>query len=231
MTKHARVLTIVEHLGLVPVGWIFSYQDDQLSEKCNSDECEEPQGMDFATGAVLQIEKMKKHGRYVGNRFVTLPMDVTTGATESFQPSDATIQMVHKDMFESLVPPPQTLIEKNNPRTITTQHAVLVDGQETTKLESVLVCLINFDMLSHVGNYAGKTLASSVKKSNGDLTIKAKKVLLLSALENNDRTLMEVLMALDQSLSESEIERLCKCVKKWESGHGVKKKAQVWTPS
>jgi hypothetical protein len=97
-----------------------------------------------------------------------------------------------------------------------------VDGRETTKLESVL-CLINTAMLSNVGNYAGKASASSVKKSNGGLTTKAKKVL-LSALENDDKTLMEelcdftVLMALDQSLSESEMERLCECVKKWARG-------------
>ncbi|KAL3918461.1 MAG: hypothetical protein SGILL_004224, partial [Bacillariaceae sp.] len=226
LSKNPRVLKIAERLGLVPIGWIFSYQDDRLEDDHKSDG--EPQallGMDVATGAYLQIQNMKQRGRYdAGNRFVTLAMDATTGATEAFQLSDVTIQMAHEDMFETLVPAPSTLSKKNNPRTVLTRHAVLVDGRETTKLESVL-CLINTAMLSNVGNYAGKTSASSVKKSNGSLTNKAKKSL-LKALEkgDSDRTLLEdlcdfpVLMALDQSLNESEMEKLCGLVKKWARG-------------
>ncbi|KAL3915999.1 MAG: hypothetical protein SGILL_005378 [Bacillariaceae sp.] len=223
LTAYPRVLAIAEQLGLVPVGWIYSYQDDRLEEKRGSDE--EPQallGMDVATGAALQIQNMKKRGRFEGNRFVTLAMDAPIGATEAFQLSDVTIQMVHEEMFDSLVPPSKALSQKSNPRTIPTRHEVLVDGRETTKLESVL-CLINTAMLSNVGNYAGKSSASSVKKSNGSLTNKAKKTL-LKALEAGNRAMMEelcdftVLMALDQSLSESEMEHMCGCVKKWARG-------------
>jgi hypothetical protein len=78
-------------------------------------------------------------------------------------------------------------------------------------------------MLSHVGNFAGKRAANSVKKSNGNLTSKVKKEL-LRALEADDPTLMEelsdfnVLLALDQSLTETEMEKLCELVKKFARG-------------
>jgi NPL4 family len=229
LTKYPRVLEIAEQLGLVPIGWIFSYQDERLKEsdsfKKSTDEDHEPQallGMDVATGALLQSFNMKQRGRSEGNKFVTLAMDATTGATEAFQLSDVTVQMVHENMLENLVPPPANLSQKNNPRTVTTKHAVLVDGREMTQLESVL-CLINTAMLSHEGSFAGNTATSPVKKSNGSLTNKAKKTL-LAALNSDDRAMFEelcdfnVLMALDQSLSPSDMDKLCALVKKWARG-------------
>ncbi|KAG7343293.1 NPL4 family protein [Nitzschia inconspicua] len=232
LTKYPRVLAIAEKLGLVPMGWIFSYRDSRLEEnydkKDRNEQDHEPQallGMDVATGAVLQSHNMKQLGRSEGNKFVTLAMDAATGATEAFQLSDVTVQMVHENMFENLVPPPQppsNSSQKNNPPIVTTKHAVLVDGRETTQLESVL-CLVNTAMLSHEGNFAGKTSSSTVKKSNGSLTIKVQKAL-LKALDSDDRAIFEelcdfnVLMALDQSLSPTDMDTLCGLVKKWARG-------------
>lgn len=229
-SKYPRVTAIADKLGLVPMGWIFSYQDERLEENKSfrnddNDNHHEPQallGMDVATGALLQGHNMKKLGRTEGNKFVSLAMDARTGATEAFQLSDVTVQMVHENMLKMLVPPPATLSAKSNPRTVTTQHAVLVDGRETTQLESVL-CLINTAMLSHEGNFAGKTASNSVKKSNGTLTNKAKKSL-LAAIDKDDRAIFEelcdfnVLMAIDQSLSPTEMDNLCALVKKWSRG-------------
>ena len=230
LSEYSRVLVIADHLGLVPIGWIFSYRDDRLKDDSKKvgfddadDEIQAVNGMDVATGATLQIQNMKRLGRSEGNKFVTLAMDAETGATEAFQLSDVTIQMAHEDMFESLaIPPSKALSKKNNPSVVTVRNPIIVDGQETTKLETVL-CLINTAMLSNLGNYAGKTASNSVKKSNGSLTNKAKKAI-LKALEADNRSLMEelcdfnVLMALDQSLSEQETETLCGLVKKWARG-------------
>jgi len=130
--------------------------------------------------------------------------------------------MVHESMFDSLVPPPSVLAANNNPRTVPMKHAVLVDGRETTELDSVL-CLVNTAMLSNVGNYAGKSAASSVKKSNAGLANKAKKTL-LNALETDDNKLLEelcdfnILVALDQSIPANDMEALCGLVKKWARG-------------
>ena len=215
-----RIIKIAEYLGLVPIGWIFSYRDDRLDE--DKGEPQAALGMDLATGATLQIQNMINLGREDGKKFVTLAMDANTGATEAFQLSDVTIQMVHENMFDSFVPPPDTISTRNNPRTVPMKHAVLVDGQETSKLESVL-CLVNTAMLSNVGIYAGKNTVSPVKKSNGALTNKSKNAL-LTALDADDQQLLEelcnfnILVSLDKSLSEADMEKLCGLVRKWARG-------------
>jgi hypothetical protein len=228
LTAYPRVWAIAQQLGLIPIGWIFLYQDSRLEErnnKNNLDDDHETQallGMDVATAAVLQRDNMKHLGRVEGNKFVTLAMDATTGATEAFQLSDVTVQMVHENMFESFVPPPSYLTKMHNPRMVVTKHPVLIDGKETTQLETVL-CLINTAMLSHEGFFAGTSSTNPVNKSNGSLTNKAKNAL-RTALDKDDREILEklcdfnVLMALDQLLSPTEMDKLCELVKKWSRG-------------
>eukprot|EP00536_Pseudo-nitzschia_multiseries_P007330 jgi/Psemu1/195418/e_gw1.172.45.1 len=238
-----RMKTIADHLGLVPLGWIFSYRDDRLEEN-NSFSTEGPQalfGLDVALGGKLKIQNMKDR-RYdddvdlKGDRFVTLAMDATTGATEAFQLSDVCVQMVHEDLFEK-VTDIDAASAKANPPVVPMRHAVLVDGKETKLLDSVL-CLVNTAVLSHVGSYSGHATSSStaVKKINGSLTNKTKK-LLLKSLESSDANdfLQEVcdfsvLLALDQLLSqarsktskdnehEADMEKLCGLVRKWARG-------------
>jgi hypothetical protein len=215
-----RIIKIAEYLGLVPIGWMFSYRDDRLDE--DQGEPQAALGMDLATAATLQIQNMINLGREDGKQFVTLAMDANTGATEAFQLSDVTIQMVHENMFDSFVPPPDTISTRNNPRTVPLKHAVLVDGQETSKLESVL-CLVNTAMFSNVGIYAGKNTDGSIRKSNGALTNKSKNAL-LTALDADDQQLFEelcnfnILVSLDRSLSEADMEKLCGLVRKWARG-------------
>lgn len=206
-----RVMAIAEHLGLVPVGWIFSHTDTRHEEE----DALPVFGLDVETGAKLQIVSMKKAKNNKdddGRKFVTLSMDANTGGTEAFQLSDVSVQMVHEGMLLTN--------SKENKRHVPTRHPLLIDGKETKDLDSVL-CLINTAMLSHEGAYSGKSAASSVKK-NGGLTTKTKKALL--AILGDDTALLEyicdfnVLLALDQSLSKQDSEELCELVRKWARG-------------
>jgi hypothetical protein len=209
LQQNPRVLVLAEHLGLLPVGWIFSYQD----ERHKDEEALPVFGLDIQTGAKLQIDNMRSRGHSEGAKFVTLAMDAKTGATEAFQLSDVSVQMVHEGMLVASV--------GKSGRQVYTKHGVVVDGKEMKELDSVL-CLVNTAMLSHVGSYAGNTAASSVKK-NGSLTTKTKKAL-LSALKEDDRRLLEelcdfnTLLALDQSLSNKDTEEWCQLVRKWARG-------------
>jgi hypothetical protein len=208
-SKNARVLAVAEHLGLVPVGWIFSHKDTRHEVQ----DALPVFDLDVQTGAKLQIANMQSRGNSDGAKFATMSMDANTGATEAFQLSDVTVQMVHEGMLVTK--------KGESKRNASTKHAVLVDGKETKKLDSVL-CLINTAMLSHVGAYAGKTPTSSVKK-NGALTNKAKKAL-AGALADDDHKLLEqlcdfnALLALDQLLPKEASEELCQLVRKWSRG-------------
>ena len=268
LAQNPKVLAIAKCLGLAPVGWIYSYKDDRLEEE-NSFGTDGPQalfGLDVAVGGKLKIEAMKEKqsssSRTIepkssgdakddlndtGDKFVTLAMDATTGATEAFQLSDVSVQMVHENIFENLLEPLTDTTKKiSNPPTIPTKHPVLVDGQETKLLDSVL-CLVNTAVLSHVGSYSGSaTSGSATKKSNGALTNKTKK-LLLKALDSPDSGdfLKEVcdfniLLALDEMLGVTSTKKkapegvicedtkdLCKLVKKWARGQ---KKGTVIDP-
>lgn len=280
--KNPKVLELAECLGLTPVGWIFSYKDDRLADE-NSFGTDGPQalfGMDVAIGGKLKLQAMKERQRVkaaattkpeegedlnpTGDRFVTLAMDATTGATEAFQLSDVSVQMVHEDVFEKLLEPLQapsaaTSSKKSkakpvaltNPPTVPTKHPVLVDGRETKALDSVL-CLVNTAVLSHVGSYSGdssSSTASSTKKSNGGLTLKAKKRIVQALDSPNANDFLKeicdfnVLLALDELLSSSsskskkqagnsnslteETKVLCKLVRKWARGQ---KKGTVIDP-
>lgn len=206
--QNKRVVAIAEMLGLTPVGWIFSHQDNR-----HDDEDALPvYGFDVKNGATLQIANMRSRGEIEGTRFVTLAMDANTGATEAFQLSDVSVQMVH----EGILLTEGAKIKRHVP----TKNSVMVDGKETKELDSVL-CLVNTAMLSQVGSFSGKTATSSVKK-NGSLTNKAKKALLKAF--DDDRILFEELcnfntiLALDQSLSQGDSAELCELVRKWARG-------------
>ena len=273
LAKNPRVLAIAKCLGLKPVGWIFSYQDDRLQEE-NSFKTDGPQalfGLDVAVGAKLKIEAMKeKHNskqQYKsegseaanddeddddsdsdrGDKFVTLAMDATTGATEAFQLSDVSVQMVHEDMFRAILDPLDVAVATDakakqppkikNPPMAPMKHPVLIDGKETKVLDSVL-CMVNTGVLSHVGAYSGSSAGSATKKSNGGLTLKTKKQLIraLDSSDSNDflREIcnFNILLALDELLAASsksktkakggviadDTKALCKLVKRWARG-------------
>ena len=260
LAQNPKVLEIAKCLGLDPVGWIFSYKDDRLEEE-NSFGTDGPQalfGLDVAVGGKLKIEAMKDKQKNsgtetsdepdlneTGDKFVTLAMDATTGATEAFQLSDVSVQMVHEDIFEKLFEPFNTAKQKlTNPPMVSTKHPVLVDGQETNILDSVL-CMVNTAVLSHTGSYCGSSSASATKKSNGTLTNKTKKAL-LKALDSSDSGEFlkqvcdfNVLMALDELLASTktkgaakgviseDTKALCKLVKKFARGQ---KKGTVIDP-
>lgn len=207
LTTNPRVLVIASLLGLVPVGWIFSYTD----ERHHQDEDALPvYGLDVRTGASLQIARMKEAGLVDGKPFVTLSMESKTGATEAFQLSDVSVQMVHEGMLQDV---------KENKREVPTKHNILINGKETKNLDSVL-CLVNSALLSHEGSFASAS-ASPVKKS-GSLTNKAKKSL-LGCMDDDSKLLQmlcefNTLVALDQSLSTEDMESICSTVKKFARG-------------
>jgi hypothetical protein len=201
-----RALQVANWLGLTPVGWIFSYTDSR-SQEGDSLPVWAP---DVHCGGRLVIANMKRTDRQVGAKFVTLAMDANTGATEAFQLSDVSVQMVAEEIWDGT----------EQGRFVKTHHEIIVDGKETTQLDSVL-CLINTAMLSQEGAYAGKT-TNSVNKKNGVLTGKTKKAL-LAAMDNNSSLLralsdFNILVALDALLPAKQTEELCRLVKKWVRG-------------
>jgi len=210
-----RALAVADWLGLTPVGWIFSYTDSR-SEDEDSLPVWAP---DVHCGARQVICNMKRKDRQEGAKFLTLAMDANTGATEAFQLSDVSVQMVAEEMW----------IGTEQGRFVKTQHEIIVDGKETTQLDSVL-CLVNTAMLSQIGSFAGKA-TNSVNKKNGTLTTKTKKAL-LAALDKdssdhcsllNAVSDFNILVALDGLLPADQTEQLCRLVKKWVRGqkHGT----------
>lgn len=208
-----KVLKIAKLLDLQPIGWVFTYNENR-----EDDDSLPVWGLDVHTGATLQKQQMKSRGRSDGKPFMTVAMDAKSGAVEAFQLSDVAVQMVSENML--------SLEKKINERFIKTRHAILVDGQETSQLDSVL-CLVNTALLAHEGLYAGAT-TSSIKK-NGSLKTGAKKAL-LAALDSDEHALpklcdLNMLVALSALLSESDLEDLCRLVKKY--ARGQKKGTQI----
>eukprot|EP01082_Thalassiosira_pseudonana_P016237 g14787.t1 g14787 contig90:395017-395484(-) len=115
-------------------------------------------------------------------------------------------------------------------RFIKLKDPVLVSGEETKRLDSVLL-LVNTAMLSHVGLYSGgedAPVGGSVKKGSGTLLVKTRKRI-LSALENSngsgsDGKLLQqlcdfdTLLALDAMIGKKESEELCGLVRKYARG-------------
>jgi hypothetical protein len=235
-----RVVRIANALGLRPVGWIYSYSDNRHEEGEEDEDSLPVYSSDIYHGAVLQIGNMKNKalGRDEGKKFVTLALDANSGATEAFQLSDVSVQMV----AEGLIPPPTAVggiiggkkkkkkaskkdtAAASSGRYVTTTEKFLIDSEETTELDSVL-CLVNTALLGHTGTFCGKQVESSINKK-GLLTAKAKKNI-LAALEKNgsdDIELFEklsdfnVLVALDGMIKKRDMDELCRLVRKWARG-------------
>ena len=219
-----RAHEIAESLGLRSVGWIYSYSDDRSgnNSKDSNEDSLPVYCNDIIFGAMGQIESMQRLGREEGCKYVTLSLDSTSGATEAFQLSDTTVQMV----AEGVLANPKNEVMK---RFVTTMEPVLIDNKETKDLDSVL-CLVNTAMLSHEGRMSGTVGANSTKKSGG-LTTKTKKTITSNIDSNNDDELLkslcdfDILMALDKMIRREDMTRLCDLVSKY--SRGMKKGTKV----
>ena len=197
-----RIRKLAQWLDIVPLGWIFIHTDRETPPI---------HGQELYQAASLQIAQMQQGS---SSSWVTLAKDATTGATEAFQLSNVVVQMVAEGMISS----------SEQGRFVPTQHAIVVDGKETTTLDTVL-CLINTAMLAHEGKFAGGTLPT-VKK-NGMMLTKTKKAL-VAALEETDHCHLlnalcdfNVLAAIDQQVKPEQMEALCQVVKKWARGQKI----------
>lgn len=215
-----RAIRIASYLGLQPIGWIFSYADDNRHE---DGDALPVHGRDAVVGSKLQIETMKRLGRTDGSKFVTLALDGRLGATEAFQLSDVCVQMV----AEHVLSPPIVVDEAlSSTRYMNLKDPVVVSGEETRKLDSVLL-LVNTAMLSHVGLYSGGVIApvtGNVKRGSGALLVKTRKRLLSVLTDQSDATILkelcdfDVLLALDTIIGKEESEKLCLLVRKYARG-------------
>jgi hypothetical protein len=213
-----RAIRVASYLGLRPIGWIFSYAENRHEDG----DALPVHGRDSIVGSTLQIETMKLLGRDEGKQFVTLALDGQSGATEAFQLSDVCVQMV----AEGILTAPVVDETMESTRFLTLKDPVVISGEETKRLDSVLL-LVNTAMLSHVGLYSGgeeSPPGGNVKKNSGALLSKKRKRILAS-LENNDssQTLKElcdfdVLMALDLMIGREDMRELCDLVKKYARG-------------
>jgi len=224
---YTRALHLAQMLGLHTVGWIYSYSDDRTKIRAgaNTDQDALPVwGRDLVTGARGQIHNMEKLGNQEGCNYVTLAMDAHSGATEAFQFSDVCVQMIAEGVL-----PFQSLAKDNQlgGRLVTTTEPVVIDGKETTELDSVL-CLVNTAMLSHVGRYAGKERTTSIKRGGKALTAKSKMRILdkiqMNGTTQNDAALVEelcdfnLLIVLDRLLGKNDTRELCAIVSKYTRG-------------
>lgn len=211
--KSKRILKVAKQLGLQPVGWIYSYTDNNARQ-----DAEVPTlSRDIWAGAKIQVHMMKHLGREKGAKFVTLAMDSSMGATEGFQLSDGVIQMISEEVLEDT---------DKEERYFTTQDPVLVDGKETHEVDSVL-CLVNTAMLSHIGKFSGK-LGNNIIGKGGGLTAKTKSRLLSiiqAAKGGNDNDVFDtlcdfnLLCGLDKIVGKNEMNELIDLVTKYSKGH------------
>lgn len=218
-TPTERAIRVANYLGLQPIGWIFSYTDEDR----HTDDALPVHGRDAIIGAKLQIETMKRLGRDTGSKFVILALDGRVGACEAFQLSDVCVQMVAEDVL----PTPSTLDGETSTRYMTLKDPVVISGEETKKLDSVLL-LVNMAMLSHVGLYSGGTNApvtGNVKRGSGALLIKTRKRLLAAINDVGDDSKVfkelcdfDILLALDGMIGSTESEKLCMLVRKYARG-------------
>lgn len=189
-----RVFHVAGYLGMVPVGWIFSYDDDgqdatnEGTSKQTNDKEVPISKENIILASHLQIQNMKnKHNQNMESTssssfcWVTLAMKSASGETEAFQISDVTVQMAAEEML--LLTPDVSEVNADDPRHIRTKFPIIIDGKEIKTLDIVL-CLINTAMLSHKGAYSGvqrgdsDTIVQAVKRRSGDLTTKTRKAIL-----------------------------------------------------
>jgi len=226
--EYQRAIEMADMLGLQPIGWIYSYSQDRLGESLSTTSTNEDAlpvwGEDVRTGAIGQIQNMERMGRHDGCNFITCALDARSGATEAFQLSDVTVQMV----AEGVLPFASSEANKKlGERIVMTSDPIVIDGKETQELDSVL-CLVNTAMLSHAGRYAGKGKNNSLKRGGKGLTAKSKKNILkkieLTGAGGDDGSLLEelcdfnLLIALDRLLGKSDINELCKLVTRYTKG-------------
>ena len=154
-----------------------------------------------------------QYGREEGAKFVTLAMDASVGATEGFQLCDVAVQMVAEQLLNG-----ENMSEEE--RYFHCSDPVIVDGQETHEVDSVL-CLVNTAMLSHQGKHSGK---DSVLAKNGGLTGKAKKKILLALNHDGSEKLLKVLSdfhilcGLDKVLGNNDMDEVTRLVSKYAKG-------------
>eukprot|EP00571_Detonula_confervacea_P001799 CAMPEP_0172315912 /NCGR_PEP_ID=MMETSP1058-20130122/26658_1 /TAXON_ID=83371 /ORGANISM="Detonula confervacea, Strain CCMP 353" /LENGTH=545 /DNA_ID=CAMNT_0013030109 /DNA_START=62 /DNA_END=1696 /DNA_ORIENTATION=- len=216
-TATDRAVRVAGWLGLQPLGWMFSYADEDRHE---DGDALPVHGRDAAVGAKLQIETMKLIGREEGCKFVTLTLDGRIGATEAFQLSDVCVQMT----AENVLSPPVVDEALQSTRFIKLKDPVVVSGEEIKLLDSVLL-IVNTAMLSHVGLYSGGVnapIGGNVKKGSGALLVKTRKRI-LAALEQGNGALNELcdfdtLLALDSLIGREDSEKLCLLVRKYARG-------------
>jgi len=149
-----------------------------------------------------------------------LALDSKSGATEAFQLSKVSVQIVAEGVLAIPASPKESI-----KRFVKTQESIRIDNKETKEFDSVL-CLVNTAMLSHEGRFSGKAESNSIKKVRvGGLTAKKKESLLAQIEDENDSDLVDglcdfnVMMALDRSLSREDMSSLCKIVAKYSRGH------------
>ena len=218
LLQDPRLRAVADGLGLTPVGWIFSYPNDRHEKEDSLP----VYARDIATAARLQIQLMKnvqqKHSvqdnsEYKG--FCTVAMHSGTGETEVFQISNVAVQMVSQDMF--------VLPEKKNERFVETAHAVLVDGRETTNLDSVL-CLVNTALVSHSGIFVGESSHGTKKNNPFQITKKTRKSLMKALNDKDDSKLLgilcnfNILAALYEDIGASDMTALLETVRKYSRG-------------
>ena len=149
-----------------------------------------------------------------------MALDSKSGATEAFQLSKVSVQIVAEGVLAIPASPKESI-----KRFVKTQESIRIDNKETKEFDSVL-CLVNTAMLSHEGRFSGKADSNSIKKVRvGGLTAKKKESLLAQIEDENDSDLVDglcdfnVMMALDRSLSREDMSSLCKIVAKYSRGH------------
>ena len=149
-----------------------------------------------------------------------MALDSKSGATEAFQLSKVSVQIVAEGVLAIPASPKESI-----KRFVKTQESIRIDNIETKEFDSVL-CLVNTAMLSHEGRFSGKADSNSIKKVRvGGLTAKKKESLLAQIEDENDSDLVDglcdfnVMMALDRSLSREDMSSLCKIVAKYSRGH------------
>jgi cation transport regulator ChaB len=234
-TSDERVRRLARYLGIRPVGWIFAYKGNVTNPQDTTKSIETTLPMssrNIYEAAILQSYEMRdeQQGREDGSRFLTMAMDATSGATEAFLVSDITVQMVAEGVWD--------MDDNSNKdgRFVTTRRPVVVDGQETNELDTLL-CLVNVALLSHDGMFAQKnTKRNSLLKRDGRLSASIHKALnkaLNHAEETNDDSkLLEMfvdfnlLYTIDALMQkqyptnnqEDAVESLCQAIRKYTKG-------------
>lgn len=82
-----RAIKLAKKLELSVVGCVYSYDGTKRAEG------DAVHGTDVMNSSKLQIENMRATK---SNKFTVLPMEAQSGATEAFQLSDISVQMIHE---------------------------------------------------------------------------------------------------------------------------------------